>query len=48
MLDAYWLAEIYHQHPDSFLALTPDEIAGHIDGTVRMLKRREKWRKENT
>lgn len=36
MIAAYWLAETYHQHPDSFLALTPEEIADHVIATNRM------------
>ena len=38
MLAAYWLAHTYHQHPDAFLRCTPEELAGHMTETTRMLK----------
>ncbi len=36
---AYWLAHFYHQSPAVFLAMTPAEIARHVDETLRMKKR---------
>jgi hypothetical protein len=38
ILACYWLADHYHQHPDTFLALTPGEVVSHMTETQRMLK----------
>lgn len=35
---AYWLAHVYHQSPDVFLACTIDELAEHVERTTRVLK----------
>lgn len=37
-LMAYWLAYVFKRAPDTFLALTPDELLDQVQETQRMLK----------
>lgn len=43
---AYWLAEIYHQSPDTFLALTVPEIMAHVANTHRLHRAVKRARKD--
>lgn len=38
VLFAYWLAHTYHQPPDHFLSMPPDEVLAHVDETTRLMK----------
>jgi len=46
VLNCYWLAEHFHQHPKVFLDLPLSEVRMHVSHTLELIEVREKARRD--